>query len=153
MKIRITEPVFFLGSPRQPDDILDNVTVGPYRTQVIPGGLSRTAQFVEMPEEIKQVLQVAAADVGNMSDVGTAQNAMTQPVVRRPQVEVLPPIQIKGLAADVMTVKRGFADIREVVRDVNLVSVALKQDLQDVKAQLQQHRQDIRFEAEALGNG
>jgi hypothetical protein len=74
-------------------------------------------------------------------------------VVRRPEIEVLPPIQIKGLAADVLMVKRGFSEIREVVRDVNLVSAALKQDLADVKAQLQSHRQDIRFEAEALGNG
>lgn len=71
----------------------------------------------------------------------------------RQPVQVLPPIQIRGLAADVMTVKRGFSEIREVVRDVNLLSAALKQDLHDVKAQLQGHREDIRFEAETLGNG
>ena len=70
----------------------------------------------------------------------------------RQAVQVLPPIQIRGLAADVMTVKRGFAEIREVVRDVNSVSLALKQDLHDVKQQLQGHREDIRFEAESLGN-
>ena len=85
------------------------------------------------------------------TSVVSAPQRQTQPP--RQAVQVLPPIQIKGLAADVMTVKRGFMDIREVVRDVNLVSAALKQDLADVKAQLESHRQDIRFEAEALGNG
>lgn len=70
----------------------------------------------------------------------------------RQRVQVLPPIQIKGLAADVMTVKRGFADIREIVRDVNMTGAALKQDLLDVRDQLHKHREDIRFEAETLGN-
>ncbi len=60
MKIRITEPVFFLGESRKIGDILE-APIGPYRTQIIPGGLSRIAQFVEMPEEIKQVIQEAAA--------------------------------------------------------------------------------------------
>jgi hypothetical protein len=83
---------------------------------------------------------------------GTQVASVASVLVRAP-VEVLPPIQIRGLAADVLTVKRGFTEIREVVRDVNLVSAALKQDLADVKKQLQSHREDIRFEAEALGNG
>jgi hypothetical protein len=58
MKITITEPTFFLGENRKPGDVID-VEVGPFRTQVIPGGLTRIKQFVEMPEEIKQVLQDA----------------------------------------------------------------------------------------------
>jgi hypothetical protein len=59
---------------------------------------------------------------------GTQVASVASVLVRAP-VEVLPPIQIRGLAADVLTVKRGFTEIREVVRDVNLVSAALKQDL------------------------
>lgn len=59
MDIKITEPVFFLGSDRRPGDVLHNVESGPFRTQVIPGGLQRIPQFVEMAEEIQQ--QAAAA--------------------------------------------------------------------------------------------
>lgn len=86
-----------------------------------------------------------------VSDTDQKGTAVINAPARAP-VLILPPIQIRGLAADVMTVKRGFAEIREIVRDVNLVSSALKQDLHDVKDQLQSHRQDIRFEAETLGN-
>jgi hypothetical protein len=60
MRIRITEPVFFQGRDRKEGDVLEHIEVGPFRTQVIPGGLQRIPQFVEMPEEIKQVLQAAA---------------------------------------------------------------------------------------------
>lgn len=59
-KIRITEPVFFLGEQRQPGDIM-HAEVGPVRTERVPGGLSRIPQFVEMPEEIKQTIEQAAA--------------------------------------------------------------------------------------------
>jgi hypothetical protein len=143
MKIQITEPVFFLHQDRKPGDVLDKLDAGPHRTRVIPGGLELIPQFVEMPDEIKNVIQNAVVEALPRSDV---------PQLARGSVQVLPPIQIRGLAADVMTVKRGFSEIREVVRDVNLVSAALKQDLADVKQQLQGHREDIRFEAEALGN-
>lgn len=59
MKIRITEPVFFLGLDRKAGDILD-CEVGPYRSKIIPGGLARIPQFVQMPEEIKQTIEQAA---------------------------------------------------------------------------------------------
>jgi hypothetical protein len=59
MDIKITEPVFFLGSDRKPGDVLRNVQVGPFRTQVIPGGLQRIPQFVEMAEQIVQAAQNA----------------------------------------------------------------------------------------------
>jgi hypothetical protein len=154
MKIKITEPVFFLHEDRKPGDVLDNVKTGPFRSRIIPGGLELTPQFVEMAEEIKATIAdaVAHTEVGDISTVLAPATPMPAPAVRRPAVQVLPPIQIRGLAADVMTVKRGFSEIREVVRDVNLVSAALKQDLHAVKDQLHQHREDIRFEAETLGN-
>lgn len=69
MRIRITEPTFFLGQDRKEGDILDQVEVGPFRTKVIPGGLARIPQFVEMPEEIKRTIAVAAADVGKVEDI------------------------------------------------------------------------------------
>lgn len=67
MKIRITEPVFFLGSNRQVGDVID-APVGPYRTQVIAGGLTRIAQFVEMAEEIKQTIQDAAGSAAKVAE-------------------------------------------------------------------------------------
>jgi len=100
-----------------------------------------TAQRVLMQKGLTAVAE------NNSTAVVAATNR--QPM---PRVQVLPPIQIKGLAADVMTVKQGFAEIREIVRDVNATGAALKQDLSDVRDQLHAHRQDIRFEAEKLGN-
>lgn len=96
------------------------------------------------------LMQEGLSVVADNNSQGTAIVAAAN---RQPRVQVLPPIQIKGLAADVMTVKRGFADIRETVRDVNMVAAALNQDLVTVRDQLHAHREDIRFEAEALGNG
>lgn len=63
MDIRITEPVFFLGSQRRIGEVIRNVQVGPHRSQVIPGGLQRIPQFVEMPEEITNTITNAAAAV------------------------------------------------------------------------------------------
>lgn len=72
--IRITEPVYFLGEQRKPGDVL-HAEMGPYRTETIPGGLKRIAQFVEMPEEIKQVIE-QATQAAPLMDTGTAANAM-----------------------------------------------------------------------------
>lgn len=60
MRIKITEPVFFFGEMRRVGEEMD-VQVGPYRLEPVKGGLTRIPQFVEMPEEIKQVIQEAAA--------------------------------------------------------------------------------------------
>ena len=55
MKIRITEPTFWLGAERKAGDVLDNQQTGPFRSELSPGfGLKRVPQFVEMAEEIKQ---------------------------------------------------------------------------------------------------
>lgn len=86
MDIRITEPVFFLGSQRRVGEVIRDVDDGPYRTQLSqtvspqnPGGLTRIPQFVEMPEEIKTIIQDAA---------GAVQGA---PVVAAPAVTASPP--------------------------------------------------------------
>lgn len=73
-QIRITEPVYFLGEQRKAGDVL-HAEVGPYRTEIIPGGLKRIPQFVEMPEDIKQTIQQAAP----LIDTGTAANALNPP--------------------------------------------------------------------------
>jgi hypothetical protein len=59
MRIRITEPVFFHGQQRRVGEQMV-VPLGPYRTQVIPGGLSRIAQFVEMPDETTVPVEIPA---------------------------------------------------------------------------------------------
>lgn len=69
------------------------------------------------------------------------------------RVEVLPPIQIRGLASDVSLLRRGISKIRELVADVHAARGGLEQDLADVRDQIVGHRRDIRFEAEQLGNG
>lgn len=101
MRIRITEPVFFQGSQRRVGEQLD-VTVGPYRTQIIPGGLSRIPQFVEMPEEIKQVIQEAVKQTVAPGDVGSV--AAVLPSVTLPQqaTNALAPAQAPQTAAQMV---------------------------------------------------
>ena len=60
MRFRITEPTFFWGKHREVDEIMEAPT-GPYRNFATGGGLQRIPQFVEMPDEIKQVIQAAAS--------------------------------------------------------------------------------------------
>ena len=69
------------------------------------------------------------------------------------RVEVLPPIQIRGLAQDVSLVRRGISRLRELITDVHAARSGLEQDLGDIREQITEHRRDIRFEAEQLGNG
>lgn len=59
MRFRISEPVFFLHKDRIIGEIME-AEVGPYRNVATGGGLQRIAQFVEMPDEIKEVLQGTA---------------------------------------------------------------------------------------------
>ena len=68
MRFRITEPTFFLHQDRTIGEIME-APVGPYRMVATGGGLQRIAQFVEMPDEIKEIIQVAAADVGNVASI------------------------------------------------------------------------------------
>lgn len=89
MKIRITEPVFFLGADRKAGDILKDVASGPFRTKVVPGGLERIPQFVEMPEEIKQIIQHAAS-------------AVPATPVQTPTSAVLPPATFADATAAVL---------------------------------------------------
>jgi hypothetical protein len=60
MRFRITEPTFFLHKERKVGEIME-APVGPYRNFATSGGLQRIPQFVEMPDEIKEIIQDAAA--------------------------------------------------------------------------------------------
>lgn len=62
-------------------------------------------------------------------------------------------LEIKGLGADIASVKKGIGDLRAVVSEVNVEKTGLHAELTDLKEQLRGHRNDLRFEAETLGNG
>jgi hypothetical protein len=61
MRFRITEPTFFLHKDREIGEIME-APVGPYRNVATGGGLQRMPQFVEMPDEIKDIIQTAVAN-------------------------------------------------------------------------------------------
>lgn len=61
-------------------------------------------------------------------------------------------IEIKGLGADVASVKRGIGELRAIATELNTEGAAFKAELNDLKDQIKQHRADLRFEAETLGN-
>jgi hypothetical protein len=62
-------------------------------------------------------------------------------------------IEIKGIGADVASIKKGIGELRAVASEVNTESTALKAELGDLRDQIKEHRADLRFEAETLGNG
>lgn len=61
-------------------------------------------------------------------------------------------IEIKGLGADVASVKRGIGDLRAAAADLNREGSALKAEMTELTDQIKEHRKDLRFEAETLGN-
>ena len=80
MRFRITEPTFFLHKAREIGEIME-APVGPYRNIATGGGLQRIPQFVQMPDEIKDVIvnavkadppvekqTVTSAEVGTFAD-------------------------------------------------------------------------------------
>lgn len=62
-------------------------------------------------------------------------------------------IEIKGLGAAVQSAKKGIADVRSETSGLSSDAAALVSELQDVRAQIKQARDDIAFEAQTLGNG
>lgn len=65
----------------------------------------------------------------------------------------MPLIEIKGLGAHVASAKKSIADLREAASGFHTESTALTGELTDLTEQIKQHRADLRFEAETLGNG
>lgn len=65
----------------------------------------------------------------------------------------MPLIEIKGLSASVAAVKGSIGDLRTSAAVLNTESSALKAEIDDLTTQIKQHRTDLRFEAETLGNG
>lgn len=68
-------------------------------------------------------------------------------------MNMAPLIEIKGLAASIATAKKGIADVRGASASLNVSSAALVAELNDVTAQIESARSDLKFEAATLGNG
>jgi predicted nucleic acid-binding Zn-ribbon protein len=61
-------------------------------------------------------------------------------------------IEIKGLGADIASVKAGIGELRAAAAELNTEKSGLTAEIKDLTEQLKQHRSDLRFEAETLGN-
>ena len=66
----------------------------------------------------------------------------------------MPPlIEIKGLGLAVASAKKGIADLRVETAGLSTDASALVSAIQDVRTQIKQAHEDLKFEAETLGNG
>lgn len=66
----------------------------------------------------------------------------------------MPPlIEIKGLGAAVQAAKASIANVRTETSGLSTDATALVAAIQDVRSQIKQAHDDIKFEAETLGNG
>ena len=66
----------------------------------------------------------------------------------------MPPlIEIKGLGNIVADARKAIAGVRSETTGLNTDAVALVAAVKDVRAQIRQAHDDLKFEAETLGNG
>ena len=66
----------------------------------------------------------------------------------------MPPlIEIKGLGASVAAAKAGISTLRSETANLSIDAQQLTQAIQDVRGQIKQAHDDLKFEAETLGNG
>lgn len=90
--------------------------------------------------------------------LNSAQNPMQPPlaaVVTSAPVKkaaMAPLIEIKGLSTTINAAKKGISDLRSAATSFQSESSALTSELNDLTAQIKQHRDDLQFEAETLGN-
>lgn len=61
-------------------------------------------------------------------------------------------IEIKGLGDAVAGAKKGIADLKAAAGSLNTSTGMLVAEINDLKDQVEQHRADLKFEAETLGN-
>ncbi len=74
-------------------------------------------------------------------------------VLKEKGMAALPKIEIKGLGDKVKAARDGITALRASFESLGEETRGLQQDVADVTDQLRQHRADLRFEAETLGNG
>lgn len=68
------------------------------------------------------------------------------------ELEMARLIEIKGLGNIVAEAKKGIGELRGAAAGLNTETTGLKAEIDDLTAQVKQHRADLRFEAETLGN-
>jgi hypothetical protein len=61
-------------------------------------------------------------------------------------------IEIKGLGDAVAGAKKGISDLKVAAGSLNASTGMLVAEINDLKDQVEQHRADLKFEAETLGN-
>lgn len=61
-------------------------------------------------------------------------------------------IEIKGLSDAVAGAKKGISDLKAAAGGLNASTGMLVAEINDLKDQVDQHRADLKFEAETLGN-
>ena len=70
----------------------------------------------------------------------------------RQRLKIMPPIQLVGIGQIMQGAKAAFAAARDSFVDMGMEAAALKQDADDVTAQLRKHREDLHFEAKVGRN-
>lgn len=76
----------------------------------------------------------------------------TARIMKQRGLGIMPLIEIKGLGAAVAGAKKGISDLRSAAAGLNTETTALNLEIVDLTEQVKQHRKDLRFEAETLGN-
>ena len=61
-------------------------------------------------------------------------------------------VEIKGLGETVSAARQALQGVRASARAMNDTAAKLKAEVEDVTAQLQEHRDDLKADAESLGN-
>jgi hypothetical protein len=64
----------------------------------------------------------------------------------------VPLLEIKGLSQHIANAKKGISDVRNAAGNLSTETTALTLELQDVTKQVQTARDDLKFEADQLGN-
>lgn len=116
---------------------------------VYPGAQSTPRERIEAyaPKRRKPLLQ---RDLERLTEGIRALRIVRGLIMRGQSMTRL--IEVKGLAGQVKAAKQGIADVRLAASSLNESASAFAAECADVKAQIEEARSDLRFEAETLGN-
>lgn len=68
-------------------------------------------------------------------------------------LDMPPLIEIKGLGAAVAAAKKGISDVRSETAGLSADAAALIASVKDARKQINDAHEDLKFEAQSLGNG
>ena len=104
------------------------------------------------PADITQAVTSSAA-IADATDRLTTARVLTAISNDAKAGKVTPLIEIKGLGAAVLAAKQGIAGLRSETAGLSTDAAALMMAVQGVRKQIAQAHEDLKFEAETLGNG